>query len=35
MKTFLIDQSKFPKANVKDHEFLNFITSQEKCIDKI
>ena len=35
MESFLSDQSKFQKTAVKDDNFLNFITSQEKCIDKI
>ena len=35
MKNFLSDQSKFQKITLKDDNFLNFITCQEKCIDKI
>ena len=35
MENFLSDQSKFQKIALKDANFLNFITSQEKCIDKI
>ena len=35
MENFLSDQSKFQKITVKDDNFLNFITSQEKRIDKI
>ena len=35
MESFLSDQSKFQKTAVKDDSFLNFITSQEKHIDKI
>ena len=35
MENFLSDQSKFQKTAVKDENFLNFITSQEKHIDKI
>ena len=27
-------QSKFPKLALKDYDFLSFVTSQEKCIDK-
>ena len=35
MENFLSDQSKFQKITIKDDNLLNFITSQEKCIDKI
>ena len=35
MEKFLSDQSKFQKTAVKYHNFLNFVTSQEKRIDKI
>ena len=35
MENFLSDQSKFQKTAVKDDNFLNFITGQEKRIDKI
>ena len=35
MENFLSDQSKFQKIALKDDNFLNFITSQEKRIDKI
>ena len=35
MENFLSDQSKIQKTAVKDDNFLNFITSQEKRIDKI
>ena len=35
IEKFLSDQSKFQKTAVKDDCFLNFITSQEKRIDKI
>ena len=35
MENFLSDQSKFYKIALKDDNFLNFITSQEKCTDKI
>ena len=35
MESFLSDQSKFQKTAVKDNNFLNFITSQEKRINKI
>ena len=35
MENFLSDQSKFQKTTIKDDNFLNFITSQEKRIDKI
>ena len=35
MEKFLSDQSKFQKATVEDSEFLNFITGQEKHINKI
>ena len=35
MENFLSDQSKFKKTAVKDDNFLNFITSQEKSTDKI
>ena len=35
MESFLSDQSKFQKTAVKDDNFLNFITSQEKRINKI
>ena len=35
MENFLSDQSKFYKIPLKDNNFLNFITSQEKCTDKI
>ena len=35
MENFLSDQSKFQKIALKDDNFLNFITSQEKHIDKI
>ena len=35
VETFLSDQSKYEKTTVKDDEFLNFITSQEKRIDRI
>ena len=35
MENFLSDQNKFLKITLKDDNFLNFITSQEKCIDKI
>ena len=35
MENFLSDQSKFHKIDLKDDNFLNFVTSQEKRIDKI
>ena len=35
MENFLSDQSKFQKATAEDSEFLNFITGQEKHINKI
>ena len=35
MENFLSYQSKFQKTAVKDDNFLNFITGQEKRIDKI
>ena len=35
MENFLSDQSKFYKIALKEDNFLNFITSQGKCIDKI
>ena len=35
MENFLSDQSKFQKIALKDDNFLNFITSQEKRIAKI
>ena len=35
VETFLSDQSKYEKTTVKDDEFFNFITSQEKRIDRI
>ena len=35
MENFLSDQSKFQKTAVKDDNFLNFTTSQEKRIGKI
>ena len=35
MKNFLSDQNKFQKITLKDENFLNFITSQEKSINKI
>ena len=35
MENYLSDQSKFQKITLKDDNFLNFITSQEKHIDKI
>ena len=35
MENFLSDQRKFLKTAVKDDNFLNFITSQEKGIGKI
>ena len=35
MEKFLSGQSKFQKISLKDDNFLNFITSQEKRIDKI
>ena len=35
VETFLSDQSKYEKTTAKDDEFLNFITSQEKRIDRI
>ena len=35
MENFLSDQSKFQKIALKDDNFLNFITSQEKRNDKI
>ena len=35
MKNFLSDQSKLQNISVKDDNFLNFITGQEKRIDKI
>ena len=35
MESFLSDQSKFQKITIKDDNLLNFITSQEKRIDKI
>ena len=35
MENFLSDQSKLQKATVEDSEFLNFITGQEKRINKI
>ena len=35
MENFLSDQSKFYKIALKDDNFLNFITSQEKYTDKI
>ena len=34
MENFLSDQSKFQKTTVKDDNLFNFITSQEKPIDK-
>ena len=34
MENFLSDQGKFKKTAVKDDNFRNFITSQEKRIDK-
>ena len=33
-RNFLSDQSKFQKTAVKDENFLNFITSQEKPLIK-
>ena len=35
MENFLCGQSKFQKIASKDHNFLNFITSQEKRVGKI
>ena len=35
MKMFLSYQSNFQKTTVIDDEFFNFITSQERRIDKI
>ena len=35
MENFLSDQSKFQKITIKDDNLLNFITNQEKRIDKI
>ena len=35
MEHFLRDQIKFQKITLKDDNFLNFITSQEKGIDKM
>ena len=35
MENFLSDQSKFQKITIKDDNLLNFITSQQKRIDKI
>ena len=35
MENFFSDQSKFQKNALKDENFLNFNTSQEKRIDKI
>ena len=35
VENFLRDQSKFQKIALKDDNFLNFTTSQEKRIDKI
>ena len=35
MDNFLNDQSKFQKTTVKDNNFLNLITNQEKRIDEI
>ena len=35
MENFLSDQSKFQKIALKDDNFLNFITSRKKRIDKI
>ena len=35
MENFLSDQSKFHKTDVKNDNFFNFITSQEKRIGKI
>ena len=35
MESFLIDQNKFRKTNVKDDNFLKFVTSHEKRINKI
>ena len=35
IENFLSDQSKFHKTDVKDDNFLNFVTSQEKPIEKI
>ena len=35
MEKFLSDQSKFQKFALKDDNFLNFITSHEKRIDKV
>ena len=35
MESFLIDQNKFRKTNVKDDNFLEFVTSHEKRINKI
>ena len=35
MENFVNDQSKFQKIALKDDNFLNFITSKEKGIDKI
>ena len=35
MKSILSDQSEFPKTNLKDDVFLNFITSQEKRFNEI
>ena len=35
IENFLSDKSKFQKTAVKNDNFLNFITSQEKHIDKI
>ena len=35
MENFLSDQGKFQKTAVKDDNFLNFITNEERSIDKI
>ena len=35
MENVLSDQSKFQKIALKDSNLLNFITNQQKCIDKI
>ena len=35
MENFLNDQSKLQKTAVKDDNFLNFITNEERSIDKI
>ena len=35
IETLISDQSKFQKATERDDQFVNFITSQENCINKI